>query len=262
MKRDAGENSTMKQTKSQKLMIDDGLPATAVVDQSERKQEWLKNPPSKPAPYRDDRLTEAEIALLFDLKESKERGAASLGCSDRHMISIHQLEKLGFVQQHGFGPTCFYITDAGLKATKKYTRPPTHNVQPEVRVTKQTRFMKASDKAAKEPKASKAAKAPKVKAPKSVKVNPDLSPICIECGINSKNRAAALDFLYSKIGKQQNLAATMKAVYGSEKASESALDTVIRAMQRDLENGKAKDKYEVKRVKDSKGVYNYGFYKK
>lgn len=240
----------MEPTKAQQLMIDDGLPSLLIIDQVERDKFWSDNPPRKYSVlYREEKIimTQEQIALLFELKESKERGAASLGCSNHRLEPIAALEKLGFAKQHGYGPTSFYITEAGLEEVKKH-KPPKIKPLPVIETI------------AKEP--PKAYKEPKAKAPKKVKINPDLSPICIECGVSSKNRSAALDFLYASIGKQKPIAVVMKVVYGNDKASEGALDTVIRALKQDVESGNAKDKYEVRRVKDAKGVYSYGLYKK
>lgn len=246
-------------TPSQQLMIDDGLPPSLIVDQQERNKFWLDHPPKRySAHYLEKKIdmTKEEITLLFELKASKDRGAASLGCSHHHIVSISKLERLGFAEQRGFGPTSFRITDAGLEELKKHKKPLVIDfVAPPAAVDEKV-LKVLHNKTGKRP----TAKTPKVA--KAVKVNPDLSPICTECSVHSKNRAAALDFLYSKIGKQQSIASVMKVVYETDKASEGALDTVIRALQRDLGNSQAKDKYEVRRIKDAKGVYSYGLYKK
>lgn len=214
-----------------------------------QKKIWKDNP-SKNAPYieKKNNLTQEEIRLLFELKESKERGAASLGCSNHRAISIATLEKLGFAKQHGFGPTSFYITDAGLKESTRHKQPEKKPPPPLVEAVKPIQYGYA--------------KVPKTPKERVVKVDPNLSPIATECGTKSTNRVAALDFLYKFIGKMQTVAAVMKAIYGDKGATEGATDIVIKSLQRDLGNSKAKDKYEVKRVKDAKGVYSYGFYKK
>lgn len=113
-------------TRAQHLMVDDGLPLSAIMNQQERDKAWKENPPrAYAAPYlKDVVMTESEIWLLFDLKDSKERGAASLSCGQR-ILQIAQLVKLGFARQHHFGETQFFITDAGMVEAKKHERPET-----------------------------------------------------------------------------------------------------------------------------------------
>lgn len=253
-----------KLTKSQQIMIKDGLPSkAATVDQSERNKAWVNSPPKKtshiPASEKFP-LKPAEIVLLFSLLDSSERGAASLACSS-HIAEVAVLERLGFARQHGFGPTSFVITPAGEKETKTLKRPEPPKVY-EPTPQPQAEYKPSGKRVAPE-KVAKVAKGPKAaKVPRAPKVDLNLSPVCVECGVTSKNRSAALDMLFAKIGKMHGIAAVIKAVYGTGPSSEGAADTVIRALQRDVENGKAKDKYEVKRVKDSKGVYSYGLYTK
>lgn len=253
---------TKKLTRAQKVMVDNGLPEKAIIDQEERDKEWAKNPPKKssmaPPPSDKFPLKPKEITLLFSLLDSKGRGAASLGC-DSHIAEVAVLERLGFARQHGFGPTSFVITSLGEKETETLKRPePPKVIEPTPQPTSKP-YSAPTKSGRREPKEAKAA-APKVSKPR--KVDHDLSPLCIECGVTSKNRSAALDFLFSKIGKMQAIVPVMKAIYGTAPTSEGAADTVIRALQRDVENGKAKDKYEVKRIKDAKGVYTYGLYNK
>lgn len=245
-------------TKSQQLMIEDGLPQSLILDQSERNKAWENSPPRKPVPYFEKRvaMTQEEINLLFELKASKERGAASLGCN-AHLTAIAYLEKAGFAKQHGYGPTAFFITDAGLDELKNHKKPEPKPVKPQPVITKEIVKGLGWKSAPKTGTGHREPKAPNVARAKAI--DPNLSALCKECGVTSKNRSAALDFLNTKIGKQQTVAATMKAVYGKDDASEGALDTVIRALQRDVGNSKAK--YEIKRIKDSKGVYSYGLYK-
>lgn len=110
-------------TKSQQLMIDDRLPPSCLMSQEDRDKAWLENPPRAYAlPYlKDVAMTENEIWLLLDLKDSKERGAASLSCT-QHLVTVARLVKLGFVKQHSFGETQFFITDAGMKEADKHKR--------------------------------------------------------------------------------------------------------------------------------------------
>jgi hypothetical protein len=255
----------MKPNKSQQMMISDGLPAKLIIDQEERKEFWLNNPPkSNFAPYSEKKqpMTEEQIALLFALKESKERGAASLGCSNK-LSSIAVLEKLGYAKQHGFGPTSFFITAAGLEEAKKHKKPEAKVAEVSddefKKLLKGTKQLIQEKTGKREPPKPKE---PKAKATRAVKVNPNLSPVCIECGVSSPNRSAALDFLHSKLGKQQPIAAVLKAIYGAGKATEGATDIVIKSLMRDIGNSKANDKYELRRIKDSKGVFSYGLYAK
>lgn len=114
----------MKPTRSQQMMIDDGLPASLIISQEERMQYWMDNPPKPKSLYLEgSAVTEDEIRLLFELKESKDRGAASIGCVNHRVEPIAQLVKMGLAQPHGFSSTSFYITDAGLKELKKHKRP-------------------------------------------------------------------------------------------------------------------------------------------
>lgn len=215
-----------------------------------QKKIWKDNPSKKYSDSYAERksLTQEEIRLLFELKESKERGAASLGCSNHRAVSIATLEKLGFAKQHGFGPTSFYITDAGLKESTRHKQPEKKAPPPLVEAVKPIQYGYA--------------KVPKPPKERVVKIDPNLSPIATECGTKSTNRVAALDFLYERIGKMSSISGVQRAIYGEGKGTEGAADIVIKSLQRDLGNSKAKDKYEVKRVKDAKGVYSYGFYKK
>ena len=247
----------MKPTKAQEMMIKDGLPKKAIMSKQERDAAWQDHPPSSTMflsnPIESNKMNHEEIVLLLELKESKERGAASLGCSHHRIPPIAILEKLGFAKQHGFGPTSFVITDKGLKEAEKYK---------ELQAQRKKEAAEKPIEVETTPRTlPKLYKAPKTKVERAAKTNPNLSPISIECGVTSNNRTKALDFLYSKIGKMQAIAPVMKAVYG-DGGSVGALDTVIRALQIDLSRSSANDKYEVKRVKDSKGVYTYGFYKK
>lgn len=253
-------------THRRQLMIDDGLPPSFLIDQSERNKFWIDNPPLKySSPYIEKKINmkEEEINLLLELKASKEREAASLGCSG-HTAEIAVLERLGFAKQHGYGPTSFYITDAGLEEAKKYIKQQQKRKEADIKWHSEFNASVKTPPKTKAPPEKTGKRESKEKAPKAsraIKVDPNLSAICKECGVTSKNRSAALDFLNAKIGKQQPITAVMKAVYGTG-GSEAALDTVIRALQRDIGNSAAKDKYEVKRIKDAKGVYNYGLYKK
>jgi hypothetical protein len=65
-------------------------------------------------------MTQDQIILLLMLKESKQRGAASMSC-DRRLATAFELEKLGFVEWHGgmFGSNFYHITNAGMKALEK-----------------------------------------------------------------------------------------------------------------------------------------------
>lgn len=253
----------MKYTKSQKMMIEDGLPVKCIMDKKQRDQAWKDHPPTKafaPIFEKNINMTQEEIILLLELKESKERGAASLGCSHHRLAPIAQLERLGFAKQHGYGPTSFYITDAGLKEAGKYDK--MYEERKKMAAEKPAPVIPPSRWAAESAKAYKISKEPKVqKAKPASKVNPNLSAICKECGVTSNNRTKALDFLFSKIGKMQTHASVMKAIYGSG-GTPGAADIVIKSIQRDLGNGGASGKYELKRDKDVKGVYTYGLYKK
>lgn len=118
-------------TKAQQLMIDDGLPLSFIMSQEERDKAWQAKPPrtagqygkfnTEPTSY-GATMTKEEITLLFELKASKERGAASLSCS-QHLAAVAQLIKLGFARHHGFSDMQFFITDAGMAETKKHKRP-------------------------------------------------------------------------------------------------------------------------------------------
>lgn len=257
----AKENTKL--TRAQKIMIDDGLPKEVIIDKTTRDEAWAKNPPKKgysPPPLdKNFPLKPSEITMLFSLLDSKARGAASLGC-DSHIAEIAVLERLGYARQTGFGPTSFVITEAGVKKSETLKRPePPKVIEPTPQ--KPTKPYSAPTKSGKrEPKDqdAKAAKPPKAKV---IKPDLNLSPICTECGVTSKNRSAALDMLAAKIGKMNSIEAVIKAVYNGD-GSEGAADTVIRGLQRDMENGKAKETYEVKRIKDAKGVYTYGLFKK
>jgi hypothetical protein len=65
-------------------------------------------------------MTQDQIILLLNLKDAKERGAASQSC-DRYQTTARELEELGFATWHGiiWGSTFYRITDAGLKALEK-----------------------------------------------------------------------------------------------------------------------------------------------
>lgn len=112
-------------TKAEQLMVTDGCPIRLFISQEDRNKFWLDNPPSKsytPSfPRKEIVMTPSELALLFSLRDSKKRGAASLGCSS-HIAEVAVLERLGFAKQHGFGPTAFYISDAGVKELDKHKR--------------------------------------------------------------------------------------------------------------------------------------------
>jgi hypothetical protein len=224
---------------------------------------WQDSPPRKhtdPVIEKGYKLNHEEIVLLLELKESKERGSASLGCSHHRLAPIASLERMGLARQHGFGPTSFYITDAGMKETAK------HNRLYEARKEEQQRSIELTIKQAEKQRQEKKEAArlyqpPKTKVQRAVKSNPNLSAISIECGVTSNYRTKALDFLSSKPGKLQTVAATMKVVYDGN-GSPGSLDTVIRALQIDLSKSAARDRYEIRRTKDAKGAYAYGFYKK
>lgn len=62
--------------------------------------------------------TADQVALLFDLRDSKERGAASMQCTRRIDIA-RQLKKL-VKEQDTFGGGFCSITDAGLKLLKQH----------------------------------------------------------------------------------------------------------------------------------------------
>lgn len=68
-------------------------------------------------------LTTKQIQLLINLRDSKARGAASLGCSSHH-ITAASLAKLGLCKQHGFGPHSYVITDDGLKSVGRQVATP------------------------------------------------------------------------------------------------------------------------------------------
>lgn len=252
----------MKLSKGQQAMIEDGLPASCIISQEDREKSWKENPPKAYNPSYMERgimMTKEEISLLFNLKDSKERGSASLGCSG-HIVEIAVLEKLGYAKKHGFSPTSFYITDAGIKEAMKHKRPEAPK-QRELEPEPEKKTSWRSKAAEKAPMAQKAPKPPRISKGEKAKAL-DLSPICVECGVSSKKRSAALDFLFTKIGKMQTITSVMKAVYGTDKGSPAATDTVIRSLQRDVESGGGKDKYDVLREKNSKGEYSYGVFKK
>jgi hypothetical protein len=236
----------VKPTKAQQLMIDDGLPPSLIIDQSERNRYWQEHPPkSYASPYLEKKIvmTQEQINLLFELKASKDRGAASLGCNS-HLAEIAELEKMGYAQQHGFGPTSFYITEAGLVELKKHKKV-VKSYEPDSVPT--TDKIGITGWAPKGPK--------QTREPKVADVDRKLSKICTECNVRSGHRGAVLDFLNSKIGKQQPLAAISKAVAEPE----GAVNSSAKALMIDL--GKKKAKYEIKCVKDTKGV-SYGLYAK
>lgn len=113
------------------MMTDDGLPLSCLISQEDRDKAWQAKPPrtagqygkfnTEPTSY-GATMTKEEITLLFELKASKERGAASLSCS-QHLAAVAQLIKLGFARHHGFSDMQFFITDAGMKEADKHKRP-------------------------------------------------------------------------------------------------------------------------------------------
>src|SRR4051812_15455194 len=195
----------MKYSKSQEAMIEDGLPASCILSSEDRVKAWDKSPPRAYNPSYMEKsitMTKEEIALLFNLKDSKERGSASLGCSS-HIVEVAVLEKLGYAKQHGFGPTSFYITEAGLKEAAKHKRPEAIKLrEPEPAPPQKAARWKPEPKATTPEKVAKPPKAPRIDKVEKAKAL-DLSAICVECGVSSKNRSAALDFLFSKFGKMQ-----------------------------------------------------------
>jgi len=67
-------------------------------------------------------MTQDQIILLFDLKASQERGAASMGCNQRLTIAS-ELKQQGLIDQVPYGPSFYRINQRGLKVLGKAERP-------------------------------------------------------------------------------------------------------------------------------------------
>lgn len=66
-------------------------------------------------------MTKDQVNLLFDLKASKERGAASMSCGTRtkiarELVGLKLVESTSFMS--GTISGFYYITDKGIKALK------------------------------------------------------------------------------------------------------------------------------------------------
>jgi hypothetical protein len=86
------------------------------------------------------------------------------------------------------------------------------------------------------------------------------SEIVKECKVNGgTNRAAALNYLYERLGEQCPAQSIREAVYDGSEISNNAFHTVMKALTRDVTNSNAR--YEIKRVKDGRNI-SYGLYSK
>lgn len=67
-------------------------------------------------------MTQDQIILLLDLRDSQERGAASMSCNQRLTIA-NELHQQGLIDKVPYGPSFYRINQKGLAALKKAMHP-------------------------------------------------------------------------------------------------------------------------------------------
>lgn len=235
------ELTLVEPTKSQLIMIGDGLPVGVVVSDAAREEGWKANPPKATTWIEKQEAKEVPADVLAFAAEEETRKSVVKKNRIAKMVNKTKTPDLK-THRWNSGKNKWEPLDPTKLPEKKAAK---------VNVSK---IKKAADK-----KAGVQKKATVKKTTPKEGSTEGHSAIAIAAGVKSVNRRAALDKLNSDFGKQITTKILIKAVYGNTPASDGAFHTVMKALERDITNKGAK--FEIHREKVKEEI-TYGLYSK
>ncbi|HEX2614984.1 MAG TPA: hypothetical protein VHL10_05785 [Nitrososphaera sp.] len=276
----------MSRTKSQQMMVEDGLPAELLATQDERAADWVANPPKPPTStmmFKEPATSEdqatlqllAEMAVKKKVKASN-RNSKMLSKKEDHTNERWDTRKGKWVPLNQGANKMISITTNTRGATQMPAKKDYAEMSgPELvaaynKVSGKPPIKKFKDKAtglaamakietekAARKKISAAKGDKKPSAPKEASANKLAAEFGARVGSFREKLLIAFDENYRKLVKTEDL---LKAVYGSKNNENTgALTMVIKGAQTTIEKNKLA--YELRKEK-SEGVISYGLWPK
>lgn len=250
-------------TKSQQMLIDDGLPASFIISQEERAAAWIKNPP-KQSTWNTSNTKRKEQKMRIDFRTMDEQQL-------KHAYDDMVVEAvdLGLMDPVKFGAKKFKSKDIGIQKCeeiyKKICEAKGEAYSPldyeseapaEVPHKNSVDISKAKTTVKKPEKKPDKKKAPAKKLPDK-KPNKDVvteeHPLCVATGIRTNSLLGKIVmFLGARLGKMVAEKQIIMHLYNDERKS-NRVEVLGKQMKR--------DKYDL-RKEDKNGVVSYGLYAK